>query len=110
MVSSLELTQLNTARSKVTQEAMIKSSELLEEGKQYLLEKKYKEAIKSFTQSMKFNKNNLDAKFYRGISFLDSNSTKRAITVSQHILNFRNLMKFLIKHQIIRRQCTLSFP
>jgi thioredoxin-like negative regulator of GroEL len=76
-VTSLELN--NDTVRKANQEALKKSNDALSEGKQLLLKKEYKEAAKLFTQALKHNRHNIDAKFYRGISHLDSNCTKKAI-------------------------------
>jgi len=49
-----------------------KSRTLFEEGKKYLLDKNYKEALKTFNNSLKHSPNNKDAKYYRAICYLDS--------------------------------------
>lgn len=54
------------------QELANKSRTLFEEGKKYLLDKNYKEALKTFNNSLKHSPNNKDAKFYRAICYLDS--------------------------------------
>ena len=62
------------------QEMMLNSDHLFKEAKAAMLKKEYKEAIKKFTQSLKLNQQNRDAKFYRAISYLDIEQTRRAIT------------------------------
>jgi tetratricopeptide (TPR) repeat protein len=61
------------------QELSSKSRALFDEGKQYLMDKSYKEAIKAFSLSLKCHPNNKDAKYYRAICFLDSDNTRKCI-------------------------------
>ena len=60
-------------------ESAARSNSALAEGKDFLLQKEYSEAIRCFTNALKANRNNLEAKFYRGICFLDNGSTRKAI-------------------------------
>ena len=50
----------------------MESEEHFEQGKVYLSDKIYKEAIKSFTNCLNINKFNYDALFYRGVTNLDA--------------------------------------
>jgi predicted negative regulator of RcsB-dependent stress response len=47
---------------------MLESEEFFEQGKVFLSDKKYKEAIKAFQKSVQSNRFNFDALFYRGVS------------------------------------------
>jgi tetratricopeptide (TPR) repeat protein len=47
-------------------------------GKQHLLKKDYSQSIKSFTDCLKIDYGNQDAKFYLALSYLDSGLTKEA--------------------------------
>jgi hypothetical protein len=51
---------------------MLESEEYFEQGKVFLGDKKYKEAIKAFQKSVQMNRLNFDALFYRGVSQLDN--------------------------------------
>jgi len=51
---------------------MLESEEYFENGKVFLADQKYSEAIKMFTKSLSMNKSNYDALFYRAVSNLDS--------------------------------------
>ena len=62
------------------QELMQKSNSLFEEGKEHMHTKKYKDAIKCFTASLKFNNAYKDAKYYRAICYLDLDNTKKCIS------------------------------
>ena len=61
------------------QEMAQKSRSLFEEGKKFLLEKNYKEAIKAFNLSIKSNPLNNDSKYYRAICYLDNENPKKCI-------------------------------
>lgn len=50
---------------------MLESEEYFEQGKVFLGDKKYKEAIKAFSKSLTLNKSNFDGLFYRGVTYLD---------------------------------------
>ena len=50
---------------------MLESEEYFEQGKVFLADKKYKEAVKAYTKSLQLNKTNYDALFYRGVTSLD---------------------------------------
>ena len=56
-----------------------KSRVLFEEGKTFLLEKNYKDAIRCFTLSIKTFPANLDSRYYRAICQLDLENTKKCI-------------------------------
>ena len=58
---------------------MLESEEFFEQGKVFLGDKKYKEAIKAFTKSVQMNKMNFDALFYKGVSQLDNGQPEKAI-------------------------------
>ena len=51
---------------------MIESEEYFEQGKIFLQDKKYKEAIKAFQKAVTLNKLNFDALFYKGVAQLDN--------------------------------------
>lgn len=51
---------------------MLESEEYFEQGRVFLQDKKYKEAIKAFQKSYTMNKQNFDALFYRGVAQLDN--------------------------------------
>lgn len=55
------------------QQELINSSQaLFEEGKQRLMARDYKEALRAFSQALKLNPVNRDAKYYRAIGYLDN--------------------------------------
>lgn len=58
----------------------MKSEEAFEEGKKFLTTKNYKEAIRCFTQSIKLNAYNKEARYYRAICHLDSETPKKCIS------------------------------
>lgn len=58
----------------------MESEECFETGKVFLTEKKYKEAIRAFTKSLTLDKSNFDGLFYRGVAYLDSGQSAKAIT------------------------------
>ena len=58
---------------------MLESEENFENGKVFLAEQKYNEAIRMFSKSLSMNKNNYDALFYRAVSNLDSGQAAKAI-------------------------------
>ena len=60
------------AKDQLNESQMLESEEYFEQGKVFLSDKKYKEAIKAFGKSLAFNKTNYDAIFYKGVSALDS--------------------------------------
>ena len=64
-----------------TPESVKQSNEMLDQGKDFLIKKNYKEAIASLTKAIKFNKQNIEAKLYRAVSFLDSGNPKRTLSV-----------------------------
>ena len=51
------------------------------------MEKDYKEAIKSFTSSLKLYPGNKDSKYYRAICYLDSDNNKKCINDLSEIIN-----------------------
>ena len=58
--------------------------ELIEKGKLMLLERDYQHAIKLFNRAIKADKTNLNAKFYRGIAWLDVQKPDKAVNVIHH--------------------------
>jgi hypothetical protein len=82
------MTSLDMLNGSARQENEKKSSEAFEEGKIFLLDKKYQEATKKFTVAIRLNKFNVEAKFLRGVSFLDASNLKKAISVQ---IIFNNL-------------------
>lgn len=70
---------MSNNNNKVKNEGIVESEEAFEQGKVFLSDKKYKEAIKAFTRSLTFNKFNFDSLFYRGVANLDSNSPQKSI-------------------------------
>jgi hypothetical protein len=46
----------------------LESEEFFEQGRVFLGDKKYKEAIKAFQKSLTLNKQNYDALFYKGVA------------------------------------------
>ena len=79
IVSSLELSKESSATRRRDAESLARSNAALAEGKDFLLQKNYQEAIRCFTAALKTHRANNEAKFYRGICYLDSGSTKKAI-------------------------------
>lgn len=71
---------MNQTTIKIPESQLLESEEYFEQGKVFLTDKKYKEAIKGFSKSLTLNKSNYDALFYRGVSFLDSGQPSKAIT------------------------------
>jgi tetratricopeptide (TPR) repeat protein len=55
-------------RNVIPESQMLESEEYFEQGKVFLSDKKYKEAIKAFEKSLNLNKLNFDALFYKGVS------------------------------------------
>jgi hypothetical protein len=55
------------------------SIDMLNSGKLKLLDKDYSNAINFFSEALKLDNTNLDAKFYRSLSYLDSGLIKEAI-------------------------------
>lgn len=68
------------ANAGIPESQLLESEEYFEQGKVFLGDKKYKEAIKAFSKSLQNNKANFDALFYRGVTHLDSNQPLKAIT------------------------------
>jgi len=58
----------------------------LNQGKKKLLDKNYTQAIKLFSESLNLDPNNVDAKFFRALSILDSGSYKEAIEELNEVL------------------------
>jgi tetratricopeptide (TPR) repeat protein len=58
---------------------LIESDECFEAAKNYLTDKKYKEAIAGFTKSLNINPQNYDSLFYRAVSQLDFGQPQKAI-------------------------------
>lgn len=58
-------------RTVVSDSKIIESEEQFEIAKVYLGDKKYKEAIQGFTNSLTINPYNYDSLFYRAVSYLD---------------------------------------
>ncbi|CDW75599.1 tpr domain containing protein [Stylonychia lemnae] len=69
------------------QELINSSQKQFEEGKQKLMEKDYKEAIKQFTGSLKLYPGNKDSKYYRAICYLDTDNPKKCIADLTEIVN-----------------------
>ena len=86
IVSSLELSKEGATARRMNAESAARSNSALAEGKDFLLQKEYSEAISCFTSALKANRGNLEAKFYRGICFLDSGSTRKAIQEFSEII------------------------
>ena len=59
---------------------------MLNSGKLKLLDKDYSNAINFFSEALKLDNTNLDAKFYRSLSYLDSGLIKEAIQEFQELL------------------------
>ena len=68
-----------------TQKAKNQSLVLLKQGKKKVIEKDYNQAIEYFTQSLTYDQENTDAKFYRAISQLDSGLIQEAISELKNI-------------------------
>ena len=64
----------------ISEAHLLESEENFENGKVFLAEQKYSEAIKMFSKSLSLNKSNFDALFYRAVSNLDSGQPAKAIT------------------------------
>lgn len=60
--------------------------ELIEKGKLMLLERDYQQAIKLFNRVIKSDKTNLNAKFYRGIAWLDLQKPDKAVQDFEDVL------------------------
>lgn len=78
--SGKALNASSNLKSSIPEAQLLESEEHFESGKVFLQEKKYKEAIKSFSKSLGLNKTNYDALFYRAVSNLDSGQAQQAIT------------------------------
>jgi len=65
---------------------VLESEEFFENGKLFLTEKKYKEASKMFTKSLKANKTNYDALFYRAVTHLDQELPDKAIADLEELM------------------------
>ena len=63
------------------------SHELLTKGKVLLQDKEYSSAINLFTESFKLDNTNMDAKFYKAVSHLDSGSIQESIQEFQELLS-----------------------
>ena len=63
----------------VSESQIIESEEQFEIAKVQLGDKKYKEAIQGFSNSLSINPYNYDSLFYRAVSQLDFGQPKRAI-------------------------------
>lgn len=57
----------------------MESEEFFEQGKLFLSDKKYKEAVKAFSKCLQLNTSNFDALFYRGVTFLDQGTPEKAV-------------------------------
>jgi tetratricopeptide (TPR) repeat protein len=60
-----------TQNLNIPESQLLESEEYFEQGKVFLSDKKYKEAIKAFSKCLQLNKENYDALFYRGVTYLD---------------------------------------
>ena len=69
----------SNAFNSVSEVQLIESEEYFEQGKVFLTDKKYREAIKAFQKSLTLNKRNYDALFYKGVSALDNGQPEKAI-------------------------------
>ena len=67
---------------------LIESEEYFEQGKVYLNDKKYKEAIRAFLKSLNLNKMNYDALFYKGVSELDNGQPEKAIADLNELIEY----------------------
>jgi hypothetical protein len=90
----------------------LKSLEHFDKGKEELNARNYQDAIEYFTLAYKYDSNNIDAKFYRGVSFLDSQKPLKAITVIRfyHFNLFRILLKLYQLIRIIKKSSILFYP
>jgi len=68
----------------------------MDEGKEFITAKKFKEAIDVFTKALDFDYNNLEVLFYRGISLLDFGKPQDAIKDLKRILSIKPDYKKLV--------------
>ena len=78
-ITSGSVLNVNQATNLLNETQMLESEEFFEQGKVFLSDKKYKEAIKAFQKSVQSNRFNFDALFYRGVSQLDNGQPEKAI-------------------------------
>jgi tetratricopeptide (TPR) repeat protein len=74
-----QLTQSVTQQNALSESQVLESEEYFEQGRVFLQDKKYKEAIKAFSKSYGLNPKNFDALFYKGVSALDNGQADKAI-------------------------------
>jgi tetratricopeptide (TPR) repeat protein len=87
---SVSHSQLEDQRRKQKEELSKKTSTYMKNGKAKLLQKNYSEAISTFQDVLEFSPQNYEAKFYLGLSFLDSDDVNQAIDFfNEVILNSR---------------------
>lgn len=101
MMTSLEVSKVSSqAKLKINPESMRKSNDLLEIGKEKLIDKNYSEATKVFSDALKMNNLNFEAKFYRGITYLDSGNSLKAINelteIIENVPNFKNTVYLVL--------------
>lgn len=65
------MSTLQIKANAISESQLLESEEYFEQGKVFLSDKQYKQAIKAYSKSLQLNKNNYDALFYRGVTFLD---------------------------------------
>lgn len=78
-ITSGSVLNVNQTNNMLNETQMLESEEFFEQGKVFLSDKKYKEAIKAFQKSVQSNRFNFDALFYRGVSQLDNGQPDKAI-------------------------------
>lgn len=61
------------------QELLASSRALLDQGKQCLINKDYKEAVKTLGAALKLNPGFKEAKYFRAIAYLDSENNKKCV-------------------------------
>ncbi len=69
------------------QEQALQADSHFKDGKELLLVKGYKDAIKAFSHALKSHPGHQDAKFYRAISYLDSGNPQKCSVELQELID-----------------------
>ena len=64
-------------------------SKLIDEGKEFIVQKNFKVAIEKFSKGLDLDSNNLSLLFYRGISYLDYGKPSETIKDLNRIINIQ---------------------
>lgn len=79
-----------------SQRTLAKMQPILEEGKELIVNKKFKEAIEVFTKGLNYDPNYLEMLFYRGVSYLDYGKPNECIKDLQRLLSIKPDHKKLV--------------